>query len=92
MKKGGTENPQSHFARQWNYRPDVPIQTSPVFQWPPKPINIIKWFVARWFAFGENLILVALASLTWFYFHPTLEQTATLQFDWIAMMFVATSY
>ena len=78
----------SRFARQWNYRGAVPIQTSPVFQWPPNPINVIRWFAARWFVFGENLILVALASLTWFYLQPSLEQTTTLQFGWIAKMFL----
>ncbi len=78
----------SRFARQWNYRGAVPIQTSPVFQWPPNPRNVIRWFAARWFVFGENLILVALASLTWFYLQPSLEQTTTLQFGWIAKMFL----
>jgi len=86
------DNKQEHsvdrFAQQWNYRPGVPINTSPVFQWPPNPVKIAKWFAARWFVFGENLILVALSSLTWFYFHPSLEQTATLKLDWILMIFV----
>ncbi len=78
----------SRFAKQWNYRPNVPIATSPVFQWPPHPIPIFRWFSARWFVFGENIIIAALACLTWHFFHPSLEQTANLEFGWIAMMFV----
>ncbi|MFT7576266.1 MAG: lathosterol oxidase [Alphaproteobacteria bacterium] len=79
---------ESHFARQWNYRPSVPIDTSPGFKWPPQPSKICGWFAARWLVVGENLILVGLAVLTWIYFQPPLEQTKVLAFDWIALMFV----
>ena len=82
-----SETPQSRFARQWNYRPEVPIRTSPVFSWPPEPGNVVRWFAARWFVLGENLILVALACITWYYFQPSLDETATLEFGWIAAMF-----
>jgi len=79
---------ESRFAKQWNYRPDVPIQTSPVFQWPPNPMKIARWFADRWFVFGENLILMVLAYFTWTYFQPSLEQAATFEFGWIAAMFL----
>ena len=79
---------KSAFARQWNYKPDVPIQSSPLFVWPPKPVKIANWIKNRWFVFGENLILVGLATLTWFYFQPALEDAKTIEFGWIAWMFV----
>ena len=79
---------ESRFAKQWNYRPNVPIQTSPLFQWPPKPGGYAKWFAARWFVFGENAIIAALAVLTWFYFQPPLDVTKTLAPGWIALMFI----
>lgn len=79
---------QSRFARQWNYRPNVPITTSPLFQWPMNPLRIAKWFASRWFVFGENLILVGLATAVWFYFQPSLEVTKTFAFGWVALMFI----
>jgi sterol desaturase/sphingolipid hydroxylase (fatty acid hydroxylase superfamily) len=87
MTDTSTSNKDDRFTRQWNYRPDVPINTSPLFQWPLNPIGVARWFGARWFVFGENLILVALASLIWFYFHPTLEQTETLEISWITKIY-----
>jgi len=81
-------NTTSRFAKQWNYRPSVPIQTSPLFQLPVNPKGIAHWFLNRWFVFGENLILVGLAMLTWFVFQPPLEQTKTLAFDWIGKMYL----
>lgn len=85
---GAESGGQSRFARQWNYRPAVPIQTSPLFQWPPNPASFSRWFAARWFVFGENLIIASLAVLTWFFLQPSLEVTKTLAFDWIALMFL----
>lgn len=83
-----SESADSGFARQWHYRPAVPIETSPVFQWPPRPLSIARWVAARWFVLGENLIIVALAVLTWRYFQPPLEETRTLAIGWVAQMFV----
>jgi len=89
MTQEASENSAgSRFAGQWNYRPPVPIQTSPVFQWPPNPASIGRWFAARWFVLGENLIIVGLAVLTWFFLQPPLEETKTFAFGWIAWMFV----
>ncbi|MFK8083968.1 MAG: sterol desaturase family protein [Granulosicoccus sp.] len=83
-----TETPTSRFARQWNYRPAKPIATSPLFQWPPTPVRIVQWVAARWLAFGENLIIVALAVLSWHYFQPALAETKTLELGWVAQMFL----
>ena len=85
----GTENPsQSRFSRQWHYRPDEAIRTSPLFQWPLKATEIGRWFAARWLVLGENLIIAALAFLSWNYLQPSLEATKTVEFSWIALMFL----
>jgi len=79
--------PESGFSRQWHYRPPVPIQTSPVFAWPPQPRQWLRWIADRWFAIGENLILVGLATLTWVFLQPSQEITKTFAVGWIAWMF-----
>ena len=81
-------DPQSRFARQWHYRPVTPIQTSPLYAWPPRPLALLDWIAERWFVIGENLLLAGLAMLTWYFFHPSLETTQTLAFGWIAGMFL----
>ncbi len=77
----------SRFAQQWHYRPKIAIRTSPLFQWPPNFANITRWVAARWLVLGENLIITALAILTWFYFQPSLEETKTLRPGWFAQMY-----
>ncbi len=79
---------ENRFTRQWNYRPSVPISTSPLFQWPLKPLAVVRWFSDRWMVFGENLIILLLAVLTWHVFQPSLETTANWSLSWVIPMFM----
>ncbi|MEL7470213.1 MAG: sterol desaturase family protein [Pseudomonadota bacterium] len=83
-----TEPQDSDFARQWNYRPDVPIPISPVFAWPPKPMEWLRWTADRWFFLTENLIVAVLATVTWLYLQPPMEEVRELRIGWIAEMYV----
>jgi lathosterol oxidase len=76
------------FERQWHHRPAVPIQVSPFFTWPPDPGRMWRWVADRWFGIAENSILVIVAFATWYWFQPSLEETRTLAFGWIAEMYV----
>jgi len=78
----------SEFEKQWHYVPNVPIQTSPLFAWPPKPLSAFKWVAGSWVTIGENIILVALACICWFFLSPSLEITTTLSVDWIGFIFM----
>ena len=71
----------------WNHTPDVPLQVSPVFQWPLNPVAVLHWFLSRWFLISEKLILVALALITWFWFQPPLETTVHLAPGWIVGLY-----
>ncbi len=75
---------ESEMQRNWHYRPDVPIESSPFFSWPPRPMNMLRWVTARWFAIAENSILTLLAIVCWRWASPTLEETRLLQIGWVA--------
>lgn len=79
---------KSTFQKQWHYMPDVPVQTSPLFSWPPKPAKALKWIAGSWFTISENIILLALACLIWFYASPSLETTKTLEAGWIGFIYI----
>ena len=79
---------KSGFEKQWHYIPDVPVQTSPLFSWPPKPIKVLKWISGSWFTISENVILTVLACLVWLYVSPTLESAKTLEPGWIGFIFI----
>ena len=84
-----TETPEpSAFARQWNHRPDQPVQTSPLFAWPPRPGALWRWFSGQWFALAENTLILGLAVVIWMAASPGLETTATLAPGWIAGIYL----
>ena len=59
---------------------------NPVFAWPPKPAEVIKWFyhyLCPW-----NLFYMLLATVTWLYFQPDLSRAATFSADWIVGIFI----
>ncbi|MEM7216459.1 MAG: sterol desaturase family protein [Pseudomonadota bacterium] len=82
------ETKRSDFARQWHYLPDVPVQTSPLFAWPPDPAKIGRWFAGSWFTIGENIILAGLAFICWAWFQPSLETTKSLEAGWILQIYI----
>ena len=72
----------------WNYTPELPIKTAPYFDWPPNPARIGNWITKRWFPITERGLLVCLAILIWTFATPTLERCKTIEFAWIAEIYV----
>jgi len=72
----------------WNHLPNVPLQTSPMMQWPPRPIAALKWWLGGWFLISEKLIIVGIAFICWTWFQPPLEQTAALSWEWSLPMYI----
>ncbi len=72
----------------WNYLPEVPIKTSPLFIWPPNPKDIATWFWNSWFLITEKLIIVGIAIGCYLWLQPPIEQTKDLAFWWVAQMYV----
>lgn len=74
--------------RGWNHLPELPLKVSPLFIWPLNPIEMARWVWNSWFLISERLIIVGIASVSYFWLQPPLEQTRTLAFGWIAEMYL----
>lgn len=73
---------------EWNHVPaDLPIRVSPLWQWPPRPGEVIRWYLGSWLPLSVNLVIVALAFGALFWAAPTLEQAATPG-PWIAVIWL----
>ena len=72
----------------WNHIPNVPIKVSPLFNWPLQPLEVLKWIWKSWFIITENLILIVVACISFFWFHPPLEQAQTFSIEWVAKLYV----
>ena len=70
--------------RRWNYQPDPPVVLAPFYDWPPHPMAVFKHVMKTWSPLSERFVSLLVAIVIWSSFSPSLERTATLQFDWIA--------
>ena len=75
-------------SREWNYHPDLPLANSSIFQWPPSPGFLSRWFVRNWLMLSERVMMVLLAVACWLWLYPSLETARTLAFDWIAQVWL----
>jgi len=72
----------------WHHVPEVPIQVSPFFSWPPDPGRMARWVAERWLTIAENVIVLAIALATWAWLQPPLEEMRTLSLDWITQIWL----
>lgn len=69
------------------WRPDYPCGYSPLFQWPPRPLKVLKWLLG-WggLVWPRHVSYALLAFATWFFLQADLETTKDLSAGWIALM------
>ena len=71
---------------QWNWHPSLPIANSPLFELPPRPGAIVRWFAKSWLRLSMTVLVLGSATLTWIFLHPALERRVTFEFGWIAQI------
>jgi len=65
----------------WNYVSNVPIEVSPFFKWPLRPLEMLKWVWDSWFLITEKLIIVGIAFISFYWFYPHLSKQRPLRLD-----------
>ena len=71
---------------QWNWHPAVPIPNSPLFELPPRPVAILRWFAKSWLRPSMTLLVLGSATLTWLFLQPALERSVSFEIGWIAQI------
>lgn len=72
-----------------HWKPFKRISYGPLFSWPPKLFELLKWFFGyNGFLMPWNLFYFAIAALLWFFLTPPLETLKTLQVDWVIFLLV----
>ena len=59
----------------------------PIYRWPLRPLATLKWFFTG-FLYPWGVTFVALACVAWYFLTPPLESMATLEFAWIALLWL----
>ena len=81
------QNPEP-MSREWNYHPDLPLANPSIFQSPPSPGFLARWFMRNWLMLSERVMMVLLAVACWLWLYPSLEVTQTLAFGWIVQVWL----
>ena len=73
---------------EWNHVPDVPIQVSPLWSWPPRPYAAFRWYFDSWFWISVNMGSVSLAFAAVAWGSPSLDQTEVLSPGWVLQIWI----
>lgn len=76
-------------ARQeWNHVPEaLPLGVNPLWQWPPRPVQVFRWYWDSWFPLTINLGIVGLAFAAYLWTGPSLTEAARPGW-WIGEIFL----
>ena len=70
-------------AARWNYRPDGPVGLNPLFNWPPRPAAILRWYRGAWLPLTSLTLCMALAMVAYLAFLPALETMQSFAPGWM---------
>lgn len=71
----------------WNYKPDQPVEHSPLFDWPPNPRKIAGFLKASYLSVSIKLFILAVALLSVAFFSPSVETIQNFEFGWVLGVF-----
>lgn len=78
-----SDNPKTTQRKTWNHNPGLPIPNSPLFDWPPRPVAILKWVSNRWINLSASTLFLAAALLVHTFAQPASETASVLALGWI---------
>lgn len=73
--------------KRGDWQPAEPIRYAPVFEWPLRPLAILKWlFGYPGFFLPWGIVYMAVPVLIWLYLTPPLEAMRSFEAGWIAFI------
>jgi len=71
------------------WRPANPCVYAPIFVWPPRPRELLKWVLAYpGFLWPWNSVYLLITVVSWFWLQPALERCVHFQWAWITQMYL----
>ncbi len=71
----------------WNWLPAEKIKLSPLFDLPPRPIQILRWLSVSWHVVTTRVLVLLLAIATWHWWQPALDRCRSFEPSWIAEIY-----
>ena len=75
--------------KRGDWAPREPLATAPLFVFPPRPVDFVKWLPSYFLPW--NVLYMALAVLIWFFLTPSEDTLKTLAPGWIVYLLARNS-
>ena len=72
----------------WNWHPPLPLAGVPYWDWPPRPLAVVKWLVAYFVRPTDRLLCLLFGLVVGFWLQPVTEAQAVLSADWVLPVFL----
>ena len=72
----------------WHHSPETPIPVSPILEWPPRPLEWLKWISGYWLAISSITVIFVFACLIYAFFQPDTETMKQLSLGWVAQIWL----
>ncbi len=69
--------------KTWHYTPELPLRLAPYWDWPVRPLLILKYLLRSWNPVAQRFLFLAFAFVTWAWFTPGLERVSAPGIGWI---------
>lgn len=70
----------------WNHK--GPVIFSPLFDWPPRPVDAFLALTKRWVTLTRNVLFILMAVCVYQFFLPDMTEMSTLSVQWVVSVFV----
>ncbi len=68
---------------RWHFHPGTAVENNPLFDWPPRPGAVLRWYRAYWLVISTTTLSLLVACLAVWRWAPTLAETQTLSAGWV---------
>ena len=75
-------------TERWHHHPGRVVM-SPLFTWPPRPLESLKWLTGAWLVLSTTTLSLVLAALAYVTLLPALPDMASLAPGWIGRLWLA---
>jgi len=78
-----TDDTSNSRGDPWHHHPPLPIPDTPVFHWPPRVVDALKWMTIRWVNISASMLFLAVAVLVFQFAPIPVDTMASLEPGWI---------
>ena len=75
--------------KRWNFHPGAPVKYNPLFDWPPNPVGVIRWYSAFWLQISTTTLCFAFAVVIYFTLLPPLADMTSFAPGWMLRVWLA---